>query len=68
MAALAYSASIYHSQQSYVVVKEDNMSFLKSFYRAGYELYSLLTIKNRLFHRALTEWGLSQEVRLRYQV
>lgn len=68
LAALAYSASMYHSQRSYAVVKEDNMSSLKNFYRAGYEPYSLLTVKNRLFHRALTERVLSQEEQERYRV
>ena len=68
LAALAYTASMYHKQQSYAVVKEDNIPSLKNFYRAGYEAYSLLTVKNRLLCRTLTERILSQEERLCYQI
>ena len=68
LAALIYTASTHPAQQSYAVVKEDNIPSLKSFYRAGYEPYSLLTVKNRLLHRALKEQVLSPEERERYRV
>lgn len=66
LAALAYTAATHHSQHSYAVVKEDNIPSLKSFYQAGYKPYSLLTVKNRFFHRTLTQHELTEEMKNRF--
>lgn len=68
LSSLVYMASTHITKTNYTIVKEDNIRSLKDCYRAGYEPYSLLTVKNRFFHRALAEQVLSPEERLRYQV
>lgn len=68
LAALDYTSSKYLLHKNYTIVKEDNIPSLKSFYQSGYDAYSLLTVKNRLFHRTLTERILTQEERLLYRV
>ena len=68
LTSLVYMASTHFTKKNYAIVKEDNVRSLKDCYRAGYEPYSLLTVKNRLLHRSLTEQVLSPEERERYRV
>lgn len=68
LASLSNMYETHPMVRGYTIIKEDNIPSLKNCYRAGYEPYSLLTVKNRLFHRALTEQVLSPEEQLRYRV
>ena len=51
----------------FAIVRENNSSSLKGCFRSGYEVRSLLTVKNRFFRRTLTEKVLSPEEARRYE-
>ncbi|MEY8261591.1 hypothetical protein AALA80_14740 [Oscillospiraceae bacterium 50-60] len=51
----------YFDFTSYTLVRPQNTPSLIAVFRVGYEAHSLLTVKNRFFHRRLTERLLSLE-------
>lgn len=46
---------------AYTLVREKNPASLVACLHAGYEIRDLLTVKNRIFHRSLTQRPLSKE-------
>lgn len=53
--------SLFPGKTFYTLVRPENSVSLKNFLRNGYEIQSLLTVKNRFFRRTLTEKVLSPE-------
>lgn len=54
-ACVNYCCEKYKDYALYTQVKEDNASSLIGFIRNGFEIKSILLVKNRFFHRAIVE-------------
>lgn len=61
MESLRIMFETYPDCTAYTEVKKTNIPALISNFRVGYRPYSVLTVKNRLLHRSLTERKLSPE-------
>lgn len=56
----------YPERTSYTEIRAENPASLLGALRCGYEIRSLLTVKNRFFHRTLIQTPLSPEEAVRY--
>lgn len=57
---------LFPNRTIYTTVKADNKSSLHGFFKSGFEVHSLLTVKNRFLRRTLTEKRLTPQEASRY--
>lgn len=65
--SLFFMAEKYSDFDLYAIVFPDNYASLKGFFRSGFEVQSLITVKHRFFRRVLMEKVLSPEEKAEYE-